>query len=91
MRSHCNGVYKLRKAIYGLWQARQKWCLGLSPMAADPCVYYGNRENQKVYIDGMLIISPYHQWIKEIENDLRKEFHIKDLEPVWHCLGFEIH
>ncbi|KMQ92144.1 gag-pol polyprotein [Lasius niger] len=92
MLSLLNGgdkVCRLNKAIYSLRQAGRQWHerldkalkkLGLTPTNADPCVYYdkGKLTLLLVYVDDILIAYRDEANIRRLEEELAKNFVIRD-------------
>lgn len=95
-------VLKLNKSLYGLKQASRCWNkrfteflkkYGFIQCQADNCIYIGFFKNVKVfliiYVDDALIVSESKQIIKEIIDNLKQEFKIKELNLTY-FVGMEI-
>lgn len=97
-----NKVCLLRKALYGLRQSGKCWYArldsvlrkcGAKPCNTDPCMYHirlgKNLLLIAVYVDDILISSRDSRAIKKIKENLSREFKVKDLGEVNHCLGIQ--
>ena len=97
-------VLRLRKSLYGLKQAAHSWdimlknCLernGFEQSEADDCLFIKKRNNDICYIvvhvDDMLFASSSLSMIDSIADNLAKDFTLKNLGPVKHFLGVDIH
>lgn len=101
--SQWNKVLKLKKAIYGLKQASRAWnkkvdsCLlsnGYTQSKLEHCMYIKNENQSKtivtVYVDDFFIFSNNVVEVNRLKIALNKQFKIKDLGQVKHCLGMNI-
>ncbi|XP_018403755.1 PREDICTED: retrovirus-related Pol polyprotein from transposon TNT 1-94 [Cyphomyrmex costatus] len=96
-------VCRLHKAMYGLKQGSRAWNqrlntiiqqIGFTQSKTDQYVYIYTKEDKKiiiaVYVDDLLIFSNDKK-LKEItKSKLMKQFKMKDLGEVRHCLGLRI-
>lgn len=93
----------LKKALYGLRQAGRQWYIrlrdklnkmGPSPTSGEPCLYQARRGDDifllLIYVDDILVASRNEGWMREVKQDLMKDFEIKELGVAKHCLGLEI-
>ena len=98
-----NGIWKLRKSLYGLKQASHVWNklldgtlkkLGFNRCGKDTCVYLFQSGTKfiilAVHVDDMLIVSNSKSKLAEMKLDLTKHFKVKDLGEVKFLLGIEI-
>lgn len=65
--------------------------LKLRPTNADPCVYISPDRTiiVAIYVDDLIIISNNKEEIIKLKSKLSKEFEMKDLGNIHHCLGIE--
>jgi len=98
-----NGIWKLRKSLYGLKQASHVWNklldgtlkkLGFNQCGKDTCVYLFQLETKfiilAVHVDNMLIVSNSGSKLAEMKLNLTKHFKVKDLGEVKFLLGIEV-
>ena len=94
----------LEKALYGMVQAARQWWkkmtqvmngLGFYPSATEPCLFVKNPEKEEppafvmLYVDnGGIIGTP--AIIKEVLENLSKEFQVKELGEMKHFVGCHI-
>lgn len=97
-------VCKLHKALYGLKQAPRAWfdrfssfllTHGFFCSLADPSLFILHSTHGTLvlllYVDDMLLTSSNSKLIDEFIALLHSEFAMKDLGPVHHFLGIEVH
>ncbi|CAK9816500.1 Retrovirus-related Pol polyprotein from transposon TNT 1-94 [Anthophora quadrimaculata] len=95
-------VFHLKKALYGLRQARRSWyktldrelkSLGAEPTNADPCIYRIERGEGStiiaIYVGDILIAAQKSDDINRVRDHLSKHFEVNDLGDVGCCLGIE--
>lgn len=95
-------VCLLRKALYGLRQAGRSWHerlshemnrSGLIRSSSDPCIFFSGAGADitivAVYVDDLIIASRSKANIEEVKRNLSKNFNLKDLGNIKHCLGME--
>ena len=95
-------VYSLKRSIYGLKQSGRQWfkkldqklkILGLEQLSGDKCVYI--RKNKEstlivaVYVDDRIVTTDQIEAFEKLKDDLSREFKMKDLGRLHHCLGIE--
>lgn len=98
-----NLVFRLKKGLYGLKQASRNWnfkfieflkTFEMKQSIADPCVFYGSIENNKIilllYVDDGLIMSPSKRGLQIFLDALSKTFRITYGEHNYY-VGLEIH
>jgi len=98
-----NGIWKLRKSLYGLKQASHVWNklldgtlkkLGFNRCGKDTCVYLFQSGTKfiilAVHVDDMLIVLNSKSKLAEMKLNLTKHFKVKDLGKVKFLLGIEI-
>ncbi|CAI7741236.1 unnamed protein product [Closterium sp. NIES-54] len=96
-------VLRLKKALYGLKQAPRQWYLklrgvleeiGFTPSTADHSLFILGEGEQRsfmvVYVDDILIFSPYSDLVKEVMLKLQDKFKCKALGDVSFYLGLHI-
>ncbi|CAI7825143.1 unnamed protein product, partial [Closterium sp. NIES-54] len=96
-------VCRLNKAIYGLKQAPRCWyarlvevldALGFKVSGCDESLFMTEGEEEKVfllvYVDDILLFSPYLERIKEVQGKLKETFQCKALGPVGYYLGLHV-
>jgi histone deacetylase 1/2 len=96
-------ICKLVKAIYGLKQAPRAWfaqlnikltVLGFIPSKADTSLFLYDNPSVTVYVliyvDDIIVTSSSHDAITSLLHDLRKDFALKDLGPLYYFLGIEV-
>ncbi|HEY5744748.1 MAG TPA: reverse transcriptase domain-containing protein [Chryseolinea sp.] len=93
-------ICKVLKSIYGLKQAPYLWFealskalnkLGFFSIKADVCCFM-NKEKDVfvlVFVDDLQITGPNTKAIEQLQNGLRNEFNMKDVEPTTY-LGLQI-
>jgi len=92
----------LRKALYGLKQAGRQWHLtlrnelrrvGAHPSNGDASVYTAARNGKRMiiaaYVDDLIIANDDSKWIADIKKELKRNFKLRDLGRIQHCLGLE--
>lgn len=97
------GVWKLKKAMYGLKQSGRVWNkkldtilreYGLEKSKADPCIYHrklsGKRLIVAIYVDDLLIFSKEKHEEKRLKKSLQQKFEMKDLGNAKQFLGINI-
>ncbi|CAI7741041.1 unnamed protein product [Closterium sp. NIES-54] len=96
-------VCRLNKAIYGLKQAPRCWyarlvealeALGFKVSGCDESLFMTEGEEEKVfllvYVDDILLFSPFLERIKEVQGNLKETFQCKLLGPVGYYLGLHV-
>ena len=94
-------VCRLNKSIYGLKQSGRVWYntlkkiledSGFIQSLADPCIHYSDSRRCiiAIYVDDLVIISPYKSRINSIKLELKNSFSMKDLGPIKSILGANI-
>ncbi|CAI7887778.1 unnamed protein product [Closterium sp. NIES-53] len=96
-------VCRLNKAIYGLKQAPRCWyarlvevldALGFKVSGCDESLFMTEGEEEKVfllvYVDDILLFSPFLERIKEVQGKLKETFQCKALGPVGYYLGLHV-
>ncbi|CAI7911806.1 unnamed protein product [Closterium sp. NIES-54] len=96
-------VWKLNKALYGLKQAPRQWYLklrevleemGFTPSSADHSLFMLCEGEQRsfmvVYVNDILIFSPFSDLVKEVMLKLHDKFKCKALGDVNFYLGLHI-
>jgi hypothetical protein len=98
-----SNICQLRKSLYGLKQVSREWnhrlssfliSFGYVQSKSDYSLF--SKENQNsltfilVYVDDLLLAGNDHSEIKEIKQQLDKEFSIKDLGNAKYFLGMEL-
>lgn len=95
-------VCLLKKALYGLKQASRAWNtkihnilikLGFSRSNLEPCVYFKSSNEGIIiialYVDDFIVFSNNPSYKTELKTCLAREFKIRDLGELKHCLGME--
>lgn len=98
-----NGVYKLRKSLYGLRQAARNWNQTLNKMLIksgfrqsneDKCLYTLTQEKEVCYVlihvDDMLVASSSERLIQEVYDKVSNCCQLKNLGNVKQYLGIEV-
>lgn len=99
-----NKVCLLKKSLYGLKQSPRQWYLkfdsfitscGFSRSKMDHCVYMKHLENKHpiyllLYVDDMLLASKDKHKIKELKNQLKSKFEMKELGAAKRILDIDI-
>lgn len=96
-------IYSLRKAIYGLKQAPRAWFqwstsflseIGFVGSTVDPLIFTCQSSSGTLilllYVDD-IIVSGSFSLLEALITTLRREFAMKDLEPLHNFLGIEVH
>ncbi|CAI7763334.1 unnamed protein product [Closterium sp. NIES-54] len=96
-------VLRLKKALYALKQAPRQWYLklrgvleeiGFTPSTADHSLFMLGKGEQRsfmvVYVDDILIFSPFSYLVKEVMLKLQDKFKCKALGDVSFYLGLHI-
>lgn len=94
---------KLDKALYGLKQAPRAWYsrlskklheLGFRSSKADTSLFFYNNKGLMmfllVYVDDIIVASPFAQAVTALLRSLEKEFALKDLGELHYFLGIEV-
>ena len=92
--SESNLVCKLKKSLYGLKQAPRCWSekfaavlkeVGLVQSTSDPCLFFGNVKNDRVfivvYVDDALVLSKQTDSLQHVIDFVASRFQIKVDEP----------
>ena len=95
-------VYSLKRSIYGLKQSGRQWfkkldqklkILRLEQLSGDKCVcIQKNKESTlivAVYVDDRIVTTDQIEAFEKLKDDLSREFKMKDLGRLHHCLGIE--
>lgn len=98
-----NHVYLLHKALYGLKQGSREWnlvidekliSLGFRKAISEPCVYFLIVESVIIlialYVDDLIFLFNDQKMADKIKQDLFREYEMRDLGPLHHCLGVRI-
>ena len=89
-------VCKLSKSLYGLKQAPRRWnemfdecllSLGYLRGTADTSIYLKNGIIICVYVDDIILLSPFMDFIDEFKSQISRKFKVKDLGPLKLILG----
>ncbi|CAI7894411.1 unnamed protein product, partial [Closterium sp. NIES-53] len=94
-------VCRLNKAIYGLKQAPRCWyarlvevleALGFKVSGCNESLFMTEEEKVflLVYVDDILLFSPFLERIKEVQGKLKETFQCKALGPVGYYLGLHV-
>ena len=96
-------IHLLERALYGLKQAGRQWYhrfnnslenFGLKRLNGDPCCYHMRNETDTlivmIHVDDAIITGTHPATISSLKTALRKEYKLKDMGPIKHCLGWEI-
>ena len=96
-------MHLLERALYGLKQAGRQWYhrfnkslegFGLKRLHGDPCCYHMKTETETlivmIHVDDAIITGTHPATIRSLKTALRKEYELKDMGPIKHCLGWEI-
>lgn len=97
------GVWKPKKAMYGLKQSGRAWNnrlnttlkqYGLEKSKADPCIYFKEEGDKKlivtIYVDDLLIFTNDNKEERKLKETLQRNFEMKDLEKARDFLGMNI-
>ena len=93
-------VCKLLKFLYDLKQASHVWAkvlreflitYSLARLESDHCIYVGKNLIVAIYVDDILILSKNRRSLRQLKAELKNRFKMKDLGPVKHYLGIEVH
>ena len=97
-----NLVCKLRKAIYGLKQAANRWHLtivefmesqNLVATVMDPCVFVRKSESSTLiillWVDDLIIAASDQKTLNDFKTNFAQRFKIKDLGPLTWFLGIQ--
>jgi hypothetical protein len=93
-------VYKLARALYGLKQSSRAWNkrlgaalhkYGFHPLTSDTCVFKKTTRGKVtlvgVYVDDLIVTGDDTSGIREIKQQLGKEFRLKDMGSLSQILG----
>jgi hypothetical protein len=96
-------VYRLRKALYGLWQAPRAWNakldatltrLGFQKSCSEHGVYTRSRGGDRliigVYVDDLIITGTTVPAIDEFKQEMKEKFQMSDLGLLSYYLGIEV-
>lgn len=97
-----NKVCLLKKAIYGLKQSSRLWYekarevlvkLNFVQSKIEPCIFFKNSTNSVVfvalYVDDFFIFYNDFNSVQRLKAELCKQFHTKDLGPIFILFGYE--
>ena len=97
-------VLRLRKGLYGLKQSARIWNqrfagevkkMGFKPISADKCIFIRVVGNElailALYVDDILVLTKTEALMKQIKDQIKKAFKIKDSGEVKRILGIQVH
>lgn len=95
-------VCKLKKSIYGLKQSPRCWNsaldsqlkkMGFVQTDSDPCIYRASEGDMciiGVYVDDIVLAGKSEDRLKEVKEELAKQFDIKDMGKLHYFLGMKV-